>query len=360
MQHREKSHRKVFFLLFSILAIFLAIPLIKGNYFSFFGRDIDLKRSDSTINVLLMGRGGGSHDGPDLTDTMIFTSIDEKSKKISMISIPRDLWIPDLQAKINTAYAYGKERQTDGGITLSKAIVSKIVGQPIDYVVVVDFAGFVKAVDELGGLDITVDKTFDDYEYPVETKREELCGHTLEEATELIASMSAQEVFPCRYTHVHFDKGPQHMSGEETLIFVRSRYGTNGEGSDFARSKRQQKVIQAVREKVFSLGILLNPIKVSNLFNLVKNSIDTNVQEGEIDDFVKLASRLKDAKISSHILEIEDNAAEKAGLLTHPPLEDFDGRWVLIPRAGDGNYSEIQEFAACAQKSDVCMVTPTE
>ena len=80
----------------------------------------------------------------------------------------------------------------------------------------------------------------------------------------------------------------------------------------------------------------------------------------EIDDFVKLASQMKDAKIVSHILEIEDNAAEKTGLLTHPPLEDFDGRWVVIPRAGDGNYAEIQEFVACAQKSDVCKVTPTQ
>lgn len=360
MNQARKSHRKVFFLVFFVALIFFVVFFGKNLLFSFLTNGSDLKKSDDTINILLMGRGGGSHDGPDLTDTIIFASVDEKNNKVDMVSLPRDLWVADLQAKINTAYAYGREKQEGGGITLAKATISKIVGQPIDYVVVVDFAGFIKAVDELGGLDIMVDKTFDDYEYPVETKREELCGHTLEEATELIASMSATEVFPCRYTHVRFDKGLQHMSGEQTLIFVRSRYGTNGEGSDFARSKRQQKVIQAFKEKVLSLGILLNPVKISNLFNLLKNSIDTNIKESEIDDFVKLATKMKDAKINSHILEIEDENSEKTGLLTNPSLEDFGGRWVLIPKAGESNYSEIQDFVSCTQKSTVCKATPTQ
>lgn len=360
MKQAEKSHKKVFFLVFFAATLLALVFFGKHFFVSALTDSNDLKKTDSTINVLLMGKGGGVHDGPDLTDTIIFASIDEKDNKVNMVSIPRDLWIPDLQAKINTAYAYGRERQEDGGITLAKATVSKVVGQPIDYVVVVDFAGFVKAIDEVGGLDVVVDKTFDDFEYPVEEKREELCGHTLEEATELIATMSAQEVFPCRYTHIHFDKGPLHLDGQTALMFVRSRYGTNGEGSDFARSKRQQKVIQAFKEKVFSLGILLNPVKVSNLFLLLKNSIDTNIQESEIDDFVKLATKMRDADITSHVLEIEDENSEENGLLVNPPPEDYGGRWVLIPKAGANNYTEIQDFVACTQKTSVCRLTPTQ
>ena len=364
MQRSEKSHRKVFFLAFFILFVFVGIFLVRGNYMNvlfsfFFSNGIELKKANSHINILLMGRGGGTHDGPDLTDTIIFASVDEKKNRVSMVSIPRDLWVPDLQAKINTAYAFGKEKDSKGGgITLSRAVMSKIVGEPIDYVVVVDFSGFVKAVDEVGGLDITVDRAFDDYEYPLEDKREELCGHTLEEATELIATMSATEVFPCRYTHVHVYSGPQHMNGERALIFVRSRYGDNGEGSDFARSKRQQKAIQAFREKVLSLGILLNPIKAINLYHLLEKSIDTNIASSEFDDFIKLAVQMKDAKIHPVVLQIEDEKG-KPGLLVHPEFGEFGGSWVLIPKAGEGNYNEIQSFVDCVSNSDICP-TPTQ
>jgi anionic cell wall polymer biosynthesis LytR-Cps2A-Psr (LCP) family protein len=66
-------------------------------------------------------------------------------------------------------------------------------------------------------------------------------------------------------TTVSFKKGPQHMDGKTSLTFVRSRRGTNGEGSDFARSRRQQKVLMAVKEKVLDLGMLLHPKKISTI-----------------------------------------------------------------------------------------------
>jgi anionic cell wall polymer biosynthesis LytR-Cps2A-Psr (LCP) family protein len=66
-----------------------------------------LKQSDNRINILLLGIGGGTHDGPNLTDTIMLASIDFKADKVTLVSIPRDLWLPDTNQKINAAYAIG-------------------------------------------------------------------------------------------------------------------------------------------------------------------------------------------------------------------------------------------------------------
>lgn len=320
----------------------------------FFNKEIALKNSSGNINILLMGVGSGEHDGPGLTDTIMFGSINPEKKNVNLVSIPRDLWIPDLSAKINTAYAVGNAKQEGGGLILTKAVASKILGQQIDYAFVIDFDGFVKAVDLVGGLEIDVERSFDDYEYPVEEKREDLCGHTLEEATELIASQSATVVFPCRYTHVHFEKGIQQMDGKTALIFVRSRYAKGPEGTDFARSRRQQKIINAFKERVLSVETFLNPIKVANLYSVMSENIDTDIPTTEFDDFIKLAEKMRPTVIKSYVIEWEDG--NKKGLLINPPLDQFDGRWVLIPKAGNGNFSAIQKYVSCVLTSESCTI----
>lgn len=321
-----------------------------------FTKEIELKKADFSINILLLGIAGGAHDGPQLTDTMIFASIDSDKNRVALVSIPRDIWVPELNAKINTAYAKGNNRAKGGGLTLSKAVVSKVVGNSIDYVLAIDFAGFVKAVDLIGGLEIDVKRSFDDYEYPVEDKREDLCGQTIDEVTARIATESALVVFPCRYELIHFDKGLQHMDGTKSLIFVRSRYAIGEEGTDFARSQRQQKVLYAFKEKVFSAGTILNPIKLTSLYTVLSESIDTDIKQSEFDDFIKLMQEVKGAKIYSSVIELEDKKKNKQGLLKNPPLENFKGAWVLIPRVGNGNFSEIQKHVSCLRVSDSCPI----
>lgn len=345
--------------LFGIVLFAGAVGIVKFYPVLFqllFSPDIELKKADHSINILLLGIAGGTHDGADLTDTMMFVSIDPDKNKIILVSIPRDIYIPELKAKINTAYAKGNNRAKGGGLTLSKAVVSKVVGSPIDYVFAIDFAGFVKAVDLIGGLEIDVRRSFDDYEYPIEDKREDLCGLTVDEATARIATESALVVFPCRYEYVHFDKGLQHMDGTRSLIFVRSRYAIGGEGTDFARSQRQQKVLYAFKEKIFSLGTILNPIKLTSLYLILAESIDTDIKQSEFDDFIKLVQKIKNAKISSSVIELEDKEQKKAGLLINPPLTDFNGAWVLIPRVGNGNFLEIQEHVSCLKATDSCPI----
>src|SRR3990167_1772618 len=138
-----------------------------------------LDSDNNRVNVLLLGTGGTGHEGPDLTDTMILASLVEDAKDVILISIPRDLWAGNISAKINHAYAYGQEK--DGvGLKLSKETIESLLGLPVHYAVRVDFSGFVKAVDLVGGLDVDVESPFNDTRYPIAGKEDDLCNLTLE------------------------------------------------------------------------------------------------------------------------------------------------------------------------------------
>ncbi len=351
------------FVLFCILLIQVVrfSPLI---YQYFFTKEIALKTTNNRVNILLLGIGGGTHDGPNLTDSIIFASIDPEKDTATLVSIPRDLWVPELKTKINAAYAAGEEKQKGGGILLAKAMVSRILHQPIDYTVRIDFDGFVKAVDLIGGLDVTVDQELDDYTYPVPGKETDPCGHTDEELTSLATDSSKlddNETFPCRYKHLHFDIGKQHMDGKTALEFVRSRHALGAEGSDFARSKRQAKIIAAFKQKVLSYETLLNPVKIISLYNAVSQNIDTDIPESSFDDFLKLAQKMKSGKINSIVIDEGDEGVGREGLLIHPPITpEYENSWALIPRVGNGVYTEIQSYVACVIKGKKCVVAKTQ
>ena len=351
-----------FFIFVKVIPILLTLGSVGAQ--TVFNKGISLKDTDNRVNILLLGIGGGSHEGPNLTDTIIFVSIDPQLKKMTLVSIPRDLWVTTLQAKINSAYSTGQDKEDAGGLKLAKAVVSDILGQQIDYGLRIDFDGFVKAIDMMGGLEITVDRVLDDYAYPISGKEEDACGKNDDE----IASLSAQiatdsatesEAFPCRYEHLHFDPGVTHMDGATALKFVRSRHALGREGSDFARSKRQEKVIQAFKDKLLSADTFLNPVKVVSLIDVFKGSIDTDIKQDEYDDFIKLAQKMKGAAVKSAILDFGDEEVGREGLLVNPPLStDYRGQWVVIPRAGADDYSEIQLFVKCEVESVGCP-TPT-
>lgn len=351
--------------IFTVLLLVIFIGIKGARYIPFFyqltfNKNIALKQTNGRINILLLGIGGGSHDGPNLTDTILFTSIDQKAHKITLVSIPRDLWVPDINGKINTAYAIGEAKGAGRGLILAKAVVGNVLHKNIDYGVRIDFAGFVSAVDQIGGLDINVDNAFDDYQYPVEENYANLCGRSNEEATALLASESAQEVLPCRYEHLHFDKGMQRMDGERALKFVRSRYSQGPEGTDFARSKRQSKVIAAGREKIFSAQTIFNPAKIISLYSILQNSIDTDVKQDEMDDFVRLAEKEKSAKIESFVIDSGDDLTKRPGILVNPQTDaDHSYSWFLSPRIGSSDFTEIQKYTACLLAYKNCIVGKT-
>lgn len=321
----------------------------------FFQKEIVLKKTEDRLNVLFLGIGGGKHDGPLLTDTIIYASIDPKLQKVTLISIPRDLWLLDLKAKINTAYAFGEERKKDSGLLLTKAAVEKILNQPVDYILRIDFNGFVKAIDLVGGIDVNVEKSFEDLEYPISGKETDDCGFDLEEFEKRATQSAIFEAFPCRYEHLIFQKGLKHMDGEKALKFVRSRHAKGSEGTDFARSKRQEIVIKAFKNKALSLNTLLNPGRLIGLYEVFQDSLHTNIRQDEYDDFLKVAQKMKDSEINNVVFSYTDPYSKEQDIFVNPfPSEEYKNQWVLIPRLGNGNFSEIQKYVDCEIKIGNC------
>jgi LCP family protein required for cell wall assembly len=283
--------------------------------------DRELKgEKDGRINMLLLGMGGKGHDGGYLTDTIILVSLDPETKKVAMVSIPRDMSIPVEEAstsewtKINNINAFAEfKEENSGGMAISQAL-SDILETPIDYYVRVDFQGFKNIINKLGGLDIYVEKGFDDYSYPISGREDDPDYYS-------------------RFEHLHFDKGWQKMDAETALKYARSRHGNNGENSDFARARRQQIVIQAAKEKLTKGSTLLNPVNLANIFAELNNHLSTNIKTWEI---IKMWSQFKDVNKDSVISKVIDNSP--SGLLKATINEQ--GSYVLIPKNGD--FSEIK------------------
>jgi LCP family protein required for cell wall assembly len=284
--------------------------------------------ADDRVNFLLLGVGGAGHEGPQLSDTMIFASWKPSTDAVGMISIPRDLTAPIPGygwRKINHANAFG-EQDSGKGPELASDVVSQILDEPVHYFVRVDFDGFAKLVDDIGGLDVYVDRAFTDAAYPVNGKEDSSCG-----TTETILDGAGMEIamptYGCRFEVLSFAQGWTHMDGETVLKFVRSRHGNNGEASDFARSRRQQKIITGVKDKVLSAETLLNPARVNRIFDTLKGHIATNFETWEL---VRLANSLKEidtANIVHHVLD----ASEESPLYA----TSLNGAYVLLPKNDD-------------------------
>ena len=139
------------------------------------GGQSSVKAVDGKVNVLLLGVAGGVHDGPNLTDTIMVVSYDQKTKKATLISLPRDLWLTTNQSKVNALYQIGLNK--GDGLGYARKGIENILGIEIPYAVRVDFSGFTKAIDLVGGLDINVVHSFDDYTYPIEGHQNDTCEY---------------------------------------------------------------------------------------------------------------------------------------------------------------------------------------
>lgn len=357
--------KKIFlFLLLILVGAFIFNKFFSKTTANIFNKTIPIiKNTNGITNILLLGIGGGTHDGPDLTDTIILASLNLKKNSVTLVSVPRDLWVPSLNEKINTAYQLGLFQKPANGLGFAEKNIAKITGQPIDYAFRIDFKGFEKAINLIGGIDVNVPNALDDYYYPIEGMESNNCGHTISEIKQFIATDSAEfdnwQFFSCRYKHLHVGKGINQMDGMMALEYVRSRHANGSEGTDFARSRRQQLIIEAVKAKIFSAGTILNPIKLINLFNVFKDNIDTNIKETEIPSFVNLFLKLKNAKIHTAVIDFGNLADNRQGLLIAPPISSIYGyAFVLIPRIGNGNFNEIHNFVSCEINIGNCKIKP--
>lgn len=231
--------------------------------------------SQDRINIALLGIGGEGHDGGLLTDTILVANIKPSTKQVAFLSIPRDtvVRIPGMGfRKINEAHALAEMDDSGSGPEVALETLDNFLGIDIPYYVRVDFRGFEQLIDDIGGVDVYVDKPFTDSSYPTNNYG--------------IQTIS-------------FAKGWQHLNGTQALQYARSRHGNNFEGSDFARARRQQKILVASRDKLLSTQTLLHPTRITDILNTLDNHISTNIGIPELLELAQLAKDVDTEKIDS-------------------------------------------------------------
>lgn len=279
--------------------------------FIFHPNNILIGQDEDRINILLLGIGGPGHDGPYLTDTNIIVSIKPSTHEVALISVPRDLGVKVDEhgwRKINSADAFGEAEQTGNGGEYAKQIFENTFNVKIPYYIRVDFTAFQELIDEMGGISVNVPNAFTDTNYP---------GPNFS------------------YTTIHFDAGSQTMNGERALSYARSRHGNDGEGSDFARSRRQQLILEAVRGKMLSLGTYSDPVQLKKMYDSVMAHISTNMNTAEL---TYLASTAKDMTQSKKL--VLDSSIN--GYLINTTGEN--GAFMLSPKTG--NFDTINSAIA--------------
>lgn len=288
---------------------------------------VALLTSEGRTNILILGKGGVDHEAPDLTDSMMVVSLSHDNKNVSMISIPRDIWIDSMKAKINSAYYYGEQKTVGGGVILARDAVYQVTNLPIHYTLLVDFQGFKDVVNLLGGVDIDVERAFTDEKFPIESDKRQVTS-------------DKQENERLVYETVRFEKGLQHMNGATALKFARSRNSTDlEEGTDFARAKRQQKILIAIAKKLRQKETITNLSILRELRELFGRYVF-----GDLGDEALLAlGRIGvDIDVSNiqHI-GLDSTNDDDLPLLVNPPVKKY-GQWVLEPRTG--KWEEIHGY----------------
>ena len=258
------------------------------------------------VNILIMGYGGSGHDGAYLTDSMVIMSLLPQSHHTTLISVPRDLWVQNppnsgSYTKLNAVYTVASNNNANpiagGNATAQK--ISLITGLTINYWMTINFAGFKDFIDAIGGIDVTVPDGFT-ANYPANDD---------------------PAVNP-NWITVKFTPGLQHMNGATAIIYARARYVINNpaEGSDFARSARQQLIMKAALEKLKEWQTW------PKLFDAMNKLQST------------LYSNLSLADLASFAMKLDLNDAHRVGLSNDNVLVDAtssDGQDILEPINND-------------------------
>ena len=217
---------------------------------------------------------------------------------------------------------------------MAKEVVSEVTGFKINYFAALDFRGFIKIIDILGGIEVKVEKTFDDSKYPIESEMVDNCGKSDDEIAALTATMSGEKLedqFPCRYETLHFDKGVQHMDGTTALKYARSRHSPT-DGGDFNRAARQKAILMSVKEKVVDFGFIS---KIIPTVKTLTRNLTTDIDLTKLNELINNAAELANYKITSIAL------TDKNVLID---AKSADGQYILLPRAGAENWEEVQQF----------------
>lgn len=263
---------------------------------------------DDRINLLLIAIGGEGHSGEELADTIMVVSFRPSDKQVALLSVPRDLYVQmpgeSYYTKINSVHAHGEAKKKNGGPPLLQEKVEEITGLPIHYYGRVDFTAFKHIIDAVGGVDITIANSFVDF-----------------------------------WHNISFPAGTEHMNGERALAYVRARYIEGPEGGDFKRAARQQQILLALQQKVFSVQTALDFSALNAILGSIADNVRTDLELWEMKRFYELARGLDQTRVHSIVL----TSGAKGVLAGSTEILGGKPAAVLKPRTND--YSEIQTIA---------------
>jgi len=275
------------------------------------------------INILFLGVAGDGSRGALLTDTIFITHLNFQSNKMSLLSLPRDLWVQvphtNQNEKINALYSLSNKNKTSflqaTNYELIQTKIEEITGLPINYVIIFDLQGFSKLVDAIGGINIYLNK----------------------------------EMIDPRFTNPHdsssiFDLTPgwHYLDGTTAVKFVRTRYAPNG---DFYRINNQHIIIAALKEKITQLSHVWSLMTWFKIYQSISNHYITNLDFNTLWDLVTVFRDIKSNQIQ--YLDLTNQAPNN--LLVSSSVEGIYNNattsvYILLPKEGFEHYSAIQNY----------------
>lgn len=271
-------------------------------------------------NYLFLGIAGEGSRGGYLTDTIIIISINEKNKTINLISIPRDLLVQvsnsffNYSSKINALFEienYSKKKTEPKTFNLVKTKISEITGLKIDEVIILDLLAVKNIVDQLGGIDVYLEKDVYD--------------------PNLVNPHNPSQIF-------YLKAGWQHLDGDMFLKLIRTRYAPEG---DFYRMKNQQMLLIALKNKIEELINNLSVISLIQTWQSLSGHYFTSLSFSDLINLLNSLKEIKNYQIKNIVID-----SKSSSLLISSGYYDNLGNYVyaLIPKAGFENYSEIQKY----------------
>jgi len=277
-----------------------------------------LSLQNDRLNILLLGLDyvDGRDEESILTDSMMIVSLDTKEGTVDTISVPRDLWIDEYKTKINALYYYGKEKDAAHPEQFPKEVVEKITGLEIHHVYKLQLDTIAKVIDRVGGIDVEIKKAFTDPLFPrsgIDVSKER-------DPSKL-------------YQTVSFAEGVEHMQGERALQYIRSRHSSDlEEGTDDARSARQQEIILALISTIKKQVESLNIEQLGKSYSLYQEYFSSTIPTEEL---VALGNTLRKKALD---LQFKNHSVLTA--LTIPPISKYK-QWVYEPK--DASWGELQK-----------------
>lgn len=230
--------------------------------------------TDDIVNILLMGSATENSYNPGLSDSLLVVSLNRTAGAVSVVSIPRDLYVfvPGFgMQKINTAYFYGETRGVEGGgIGLLRETMRYNLGLNIDFYARVNFTGFSQIIDAVGGIDITVDCTIQDWK---------------------LKQRDLDKQDPANWELFTLRAGRWHMDSELALWYVRSRRTS----SDIDRGRRQQDVLRALWRKLRASNWLNH---LPEAWAALSASVTTDMTLGDLLGMTPLALNIETSSVS--------------------------------------------------------------